>query len=66
MAHCQNVTSFFCFQSEHFEVGDKLWQSKAMSGCDVDTGDDEGDNLFSSALVGLKVTASCKDITPGG
>ena len=37
-----------------------------MSGCDVDTGDDEGDNLFSSDLVGAKVTASCKDITPGG
>ena len=65
MAHCQNVTSFFCFQSEHFEVGDKFWQSKAMSGCDVDTGEDEeGDNLFSSDFVGHKVTASCKDITP--
>ena len=37
-----------------------------MSGCDVETGDDEGDNLFSSDLVGHKVTASCKDITPGG
>ena len=37
-----------------------------MSGCDVDTGDDEGENLFSSVLVGDKVTASCKDITPGG
>ena len=37
-----------------------------MSGCDTDTGDDEGDNLFSSDLVGAKVTASCKDITPGG
>ena len=37
-----------------------------MSGCDVDTGDDEGDTLFSSVLVGHKVTASCKDITPGG
>ena len=37
-----------------------------MSGCDVDTGDDEGDNLFSSDLVGAKVTASCKDITHGG
>ena len=37
-----------------------------MTGSDVDTGDDESDNLFSSALVGHKVTASCKDITPGG
>ena len=37
-----------------------------MSGCDVDTGEDESDNLFSSDFVGHKVTASCKDITPGG
>ena len=37
-----------------------------MTGSDVDTGDDKADNLFSSVLVGHKVTASCKDITPGG